>query len=211
MAKPYKEPTPKPDDFEPELKFPDDWPDKSRRGKHRCPAWSKQSAAQCGQVAGSGTSRHNESGAVCKYHGGASSGPPLGNTNAVKSDLPGSRFVRVDDLPLLEQFKDMSPKDRADLLSNIMLMRAAKTLQSEAELTDEEAKTKQVLFDGRLIELAKAADRSLRTVATFMQIENAADLNGSDDDDNGADGSRVETAFGLLEQLGQNGDGEEDS
>ncbi|MDG4721599.1 hypothetical protein [Thalassospira aquimaris] len=130
--------------------------------------------------------------------------------NAVNPDRPQSLYVRIEDLPLLEQFKGMSPKDRADLISNIMLMRAAKTLQSEAELSDEQAKAEQVTYDGRLIELTKAADRSLRTVATFMQLEKASP-NGSDENDDGSDESRVETAFGLLDQLSEEGDGEEDS
>lgn len=200
---------PRPDDFEPETHFPADWPVKSSAGKPRCPAWSGQNGAQCKQIAGAGTKRLGEVGACCKHHGGASNGAPKGSTNAVNPDKPRSKFIRIDDLPLLEQFKAMSPRDRADLMSNIMLVRAAKTLQREIDLNDEELKAEQPNIDARLIELTKAADRSLRTIATFIQLERG-NLDGAGNDVEGTDESRVETAFELLEQLTAGGDGKED-
>lgn len=200
----------KPADFKPETYFPDDWKVEHLQNRPRCPAWSGQKAAQCGQLAGSGTKRKEEVGACCSYHGGASNGAPKGSKNAADPDKPRSQFIRLDDLPLLEQFSAMLPKDRADLMSNIMLMRAAKTLQTESGLEGDELKAEQPLIDARLIELTKAADRSLRTIATFIQLERG-NPDGADKDGDGTDESRVETAFGLLEQLAEDGDGEEDS
>lgn len=220
MAKPFKERIPKPDDFVPESHFPDDWKRKAYRGKPRCPAWSKQSGAQCQQVAGHrvkdkhGDSRGGEVGLCCAIHGGGSKGSPKGRPNNVQPDLRNSKFIRVEDLPMLESFAAMTPKDRADLLANIMMLRAAKTLEAEKKESEENEGTateKQPIYDARLIELARAADRSLRTVASFLQMEQGKPPGGDGDDDSGTNESRTETAFELFEQLAEDGDGEEDS
>ena len=79
-------------------------------------------------------------------------------------------------------------------------MRAARNLSAEIGKSDDEVKEASALTDFRLIELEKSVNRSLRTVATFLQIEKA-NPNGSDDNDDGSDEDRVGTAMGLFEQL----------
>jgi len=75
---------PRPDDFQPELIFPDDWKNAKYRGIKRCQAWNSRQGRQCEHAAMKG--RH-----VCRSHGGLSRRgilAPNFKTGRYSKDLP---------------------------------------------------------------------------------------------------------------------------
>lgn len=127
---------PKPADYEPETHFPQDWPLKRVAGKTRCPAWSGQQGQQCGQIAGAGTKRLGEVGAVCKHHGGASDGAPKGNKNAVDTAKPHSKYIAIEDIEGIRDLMDKDIIEQSDLLSALTMHRIQLALGKEAGETD---------------------------------------------------------------------------
>jgi len=147
----------KPADFKPETHFPDDWKVTHLQGRPRCPAWSGQKAAQCGQLAGSGTKRKEEVGACCSYHGGASNGAPKGSKNAADPSKPYSTYISLRQLEEIKQLEGVSDVDIADMLTKIA---AAKVInmasgedQSSAALLAAIASTDRALRSKKRIEI----------------------------------------------------------
>jgi len=143
----------KPEDFKPETHFPPDWKVEKLRGKPRCPAWSGQKGAQCGQVAGSGTKRKSEVGACCSFHGGASDGAPKGNTNAVNPEAVHSQYISLKQLAEIQQFEGVSDVDISAMLAKV----AASKVFNIASETGKDQSAAQLLA------AIAIADRALRS------------------------------------------------
>lgn len=124
---------PKPEDYEPETHFPEDWPVAKYAGKPRCPAWSGQQGAQCRQIAGTGTSKLGKVGCACKHHGGASNGPPKGSKNAADPDKPHSKYISLKQLEEIKQFEGVSDVDIAAMLARVAASRVVNIASEAAE------------------------------------------------------------------------------
>ena len=150
----------KPADFKPEEHFSKDWKVEKLRGKPRCPAWSGQKGAQCGQPAGSGTKRKGEVGACCSFHGGASNGAPIGNTNGANPDAPHSKYIRIEDIDGISHLMGKDVIDQADLLSALTMHRIQLALGKEGADADENAADK---VDAKLVLMGKMWSGLART------------------------------------------------
>lgn len=160
MAKQKHTKIKKPEDFKPETHFPEDWKVKGYGGEPRCPAWSGQKGAQCGQIAGSGTKNKGKEGACCKYHGGASDGAPKGNTNAVNPDGPHSQYIRIEDIDGIGRLMGKDVIDQADLLSALTMHRIELALGKEKTDGDDNAAEK---VDAKLTVMGKMWSNLART------------------------------------------------
>lgn len=200
MAKQQYTKIEKPEDFKPETHFPKDWKVEKLRGKPRCPAWSGQKGAQCGQVAGSGTKRKGEVGACCSFHGGASNGAPKGNTNAVNPEAVHSQYISLQQLAEIQQFEGVSDVDIAAMLAKV----AASKVFNIASESGADGQGQQ--STAQLLAAIAITDRALRSKKRIemdeLKIAEMRERQGKDKDDD-KDATKRERAQSAVDEINE--------